>query len=118
MMTEEEIEAGRSANGGFTKAQLLMWGVPYPPPKGWKQTLMSGGSFEEREEEIETPSPIRPDMDAHDLLREVVTAVVNAGYASDLYDHPDVLAYFGAQIPPDMPPYQMGFFDPEPEVAS
>jgi len=29
-MTLEEIEAGRSEKGGFTKAQLAKWGVPWP----------------------------------------------------------------------------------------
>lgn len=42
-MTEEEIEKGRSAKGGFTRKQLAKWGVSWPPPKGWKKALMSGG---------------------------------------------------------------------------
>ena len=38
--TEEEIEAGRTAKGGFSREQLEKWGVPWPPPKGWKKRLM------------------------------------------------------------------------------
>lgn len=34
-----------------------------------------------------------------ELLRQVVLAVVEAGQAAILYEFPQVLAYFGAQIP-------------------
>lgn len=40
MVTKAEIEAGKSAAGGWTRAQLAKWGVPWPPPKGWKKRLM------------------------------------------------------------------------------
>ncbi|MEJ7648701.1 MAG: hypothetical protein WKF57_06680 [Nakamurella sp.] len=35
----EEIEAGRTPAGGFTRAQAAAWGVPWPLPKGWKKDL-------------------------------------------------------------------------------
>ena len=35
----EEVEAGRTAKGGFTRAQLTAWGVAWPPPKGWLSAL-------------------------------------------------------------------------------
>ena len=38
-ITEAEIEAGRSPAGGWTRAQLAEWGVPWPPPKGWRRRL-------------------------------------------------------------------------------
>ena len=38
----EEVEAGRSPAGGFTKKQLASWGVPWPPPAGWLHALMRG----------------------------------------------------------------------------
>lgn len=38
-MTRQEIEAHQTAKGGYTKAQLAEWGVPWPPPKGWKAAL-------------------------------------------------------------------------------
>jgi len=38
-LTLEQIEAGRSPAGGWTKATLAAWGVPWPPPKGWLQRL-------------------------------------------------------------------------------
>ncbi len=39
MPTLQEIEAKKTANGGWTRARLAEWGVPWPPPKGWKKTL-------------------------------------------------------------------------------
>ena len=92
-MTAEEIEAGRSEKGGFTKAQLASWGIPWPPPPGWKERLMQDGPSEPLK------SPIRPDHCPHELLRKVVLAVVEKGHASDFYEFPDVLEYFGAQLP-------------------
>jgi hypothetical protein len=38
-MTREEIEAARTPKGGWTKSQLAEWGVPWPPPKGWRAKL-------------------------------------------------------------------------------
>ncbi|MET9402333.1 sigma factor-like helix-turn-helix DNA-binding protein [Kitasatospora sp. NPDC002965] len=37
--TPEEIEAARTPAGGWRRSQLAAWGVPWPPPKGWKQRL-------------------------------------------------------------------------------
>jgi hypothetical protein len=41
-LTEDKIEAGRSPKGGWTRAQLASWGVPWPPPHGWRKRLTSG----------------------------------------------------------------------------
>jgi hypothetical protein len=45
-LTPEEVEAGRSPAGGFTREQLAKWNVPWPPPAGWLQALLrdEGGS--------------------------------------------------------------------------
>jgi predicted RNA polymerase sigma factor len=42
MPSKEEIEAVRTPKGGWTKAQLAEWGVPWPPPRGWKKRLEAG----------------------------------------------------------------------------
>ena len=97
-ISADELEAGKSPAGGYTKSQLAKWGVPWPPPKGWKEALLSG----ERMEREMQPSVASPTMDANELLRKVVAAVVERGHASDLYGFPDVLAYFGAQVPEDI----------------
>jgi len=44
----DEIEKARTSNGGWTKKQLAEWGVPWPPPKGWKATLTQSKSCEAR----------------------------------------------------------------------
>lgn len=41
MITLKEIEAAKTPAGGWTKKQLAEWGVPWPPPKGWKEALTS-----------------------------------------------------------------------------
>lgn len=106
-LTEEEIEAGKSPKGGFTKQQLAKWGVPWPAPKGWRKRLLglaqpSGPNpyaaayfARKREQEEYTAEELR------DMLRKVVSAIVGNGHASDIYGFPDVLGYFGAQIPDD-----------------
>lgn len=38
--TSAEIEAARTPAGGWTREQLAAWGVPWPPPKGWKRALI------------------------------------------------------------------------------
>jgi hypothetical protein len=38
-VTSAEIEAAQTPNGGWTRAQLAVWGVPWPPPRGWKKRL-------------------------------------------------------------------------------
>lgn len=41
-ISAEEIEAARTPHGGFTKKTLAGWGVPWPPPSGWKKNLIAG----------------------------------------------------------------------------
>ncbi|MGH3974674.1 MAG: hypothetical protein ACRDS9_15290 [Pseudonocardiaceae bacterium] len=40
--TAEEIDAARTAKGGWTREILAQWGVPWPPPKGWKTKAVAG----------------------------------------------------------------------------
>lgn len=49
-MKKQDIEAGMSPNGGFTRAQLAKWGVPWPPPKGWRKRLEAQGEKEQAHE--------------------------------------------------------------------
>lgn len=41
LVTRDELEKARTANGGYSRRQLEEWGVPWPPPKGWKQVLLT-----------------------------------------------------------------------------
>jgi hypothetical protein len=45
--SEAEIEAGRTPAGGYDRATLASWGVPWPPPKNWKKKLIAGQTFTE-----------------------------------------------------------------------
>lgn len=41
-ITRAEIEAKRTPKGGWTRKQLAEWGVPWPPPSGWRKQLEGG----------------------------------------------------------------------------
>lgn len=41
MPTEREIEAARTEKGGWTRETLKAWGVPWPPPTGWRKRLIA-----------------------------------------------------------------------------
>jgi hypothetical protein len=43
VITEEFLALGRSTAGGWTKAQLALLGVPWPPIAGWKATILGQG---------------------------------------------------------------------------
>ncbi len=36
----ELIQLASTRNGGFTRAQLEVFGIPWPPPRGWKRGLV------------------------------------------------------------------------------
>jgi len=39
--TRKKIMAARKPKDGWTEAQLIEWGVSWPPPKGWLEGLNS-----------------------------------------------------------------------------
>ena len=86
-MTEADIEAGRSAKGGFTRQQLKEWGVPWPPPKGWKKALMCG----------KDPANLESKADPAKLLRKVVLAIIESGNFEIIKDMNDVHAFFNCK---------------------
>lgn len=43
-LTKEEIDAAKTAKGGWTRKTLAAWGVSWPPPKGWKARLLQEGA--------------------------------------------------------------------------
>lgn len=44
MPTKREIESSTTPRGGWTKEQLAKWGIPWPPPRGWKKKLEDEGA--------------------------------------------------------------------------
>ena len=73
-LTNEIIEAGKSLNGGWSRAQFLCLGVAWPPRRGWKRVLI-GRKFHEvvidtflslRDVHLtETPDTEEAAMDSH-----------------------------------------------------
>lgn len=104
-ISEEEIEAGKSSKGGFTRATLAKWGVPWPPRAGWREALVAGepipgapaGNFA-------SPSTIRKrpdgtDIDPAVLLHQVVMEIITAGHGDLLNEIEDLHDYLGSRIP-------------------
>jgi hypothetical protein len=59
LVTANEIEAARTPNGGWTKATLAQWGVPWPPSKGWKQRLLAQVDTHAERRDVEQARPAR-----------------------------------------------------------
>lgn len=38
-ITHEWVKQNMTKNGGYTRSQLELIGVPWPPPKGWKRRV-------------------------------------------------------------------------------
>ena len=38
-LTHEQIARAATSAGGYTREQLAEWGIPWPPPRGWKRGL-------------------------------------------------------------------------------
>lgn len=47
-LTPEEIDAKRSPRGGWTRETLAGWGIPWPPPTGWRRALIAGAPIPTR----------------------------------------------------------------------
>jgi hypothetical protein len=60
----DKIESLRSPAGAWTRASLAQLGVPWPPPRGWRQALIHGRPIPERapkrRSSSEIPLPILP----------------------------------------------------------
>lgn len=39
-LTEADIAAARTPRGGWTRDTLAAWGIPWPPPEGWRRKLV------------------------------------------------------------------------------
>ncbi len=39
----QRVKDGVSPRGGYTRTQLAEWGVPWPPPRGWRRQLERHG---------------------------------------------------------------------------
>lgn len=41
-LTRAQIDDAKSPHGGWSRETLAGWGVPWPPPKGWRRALEAG----------------------------------------------------------------------------
>lgn len=55
MPSAAEIEAAKTPRGGWARAQLAEWGVPWPPPKGWRRRLIAEDARENESAAIAQP---------------------------------------------------------------
>lgn len=47
-LTANQILEKQTERGGYTRATLAEWGVPWPPTKGWKKALLEGKTVRHR----------------------------------------------------------------------
>lgn len=45
----DEVTAAQTPGGGWARKQLAEWGVPWPPPQGWRKHLADKWSGKEVE---------------------------------------------------------------------
>jgi hypothetical protein len=96
-LTESEIEGARTEKGGFTRATLASWGVPWPPPAGWKQALLGGYAVPGTGGAATSKRP--SECLESVLLRQVVMAVISAGRGDILSGLPELNSYYGCELP-------------------
>lgn len=51
-LTREFLERGRTAQGGFTRGQLRLLGVAWPPPPKWMEDLEGKKVSEQKAEQF------------------------------------------------------------------
>jgi hypothetical protein len=53
----EAIDRSHSPSGGLTRITLAGWGVPWPPPRGWRENIVINGIYVE-ESRRDTPTDL------------------------------------------------------------
>ncbi|QKV93905.1 hypothetical protein HUT19_20840 [Streptomyces sp. NA02950] len=59
----DEVTAAQTPKGGWTKRQLAEWGVPWPPPQGWRKHLEAKWRGEDVPPLENPETPEIPDQD-------------------------------------------------------
>lgn len=54
--TADDIETAKTPRGGWSRETLAAWGVPWPPPSGWRRRLEHGDDFLEVSQRPEIPA--------------------------------------------------------------
>ena len=98
-VSEAEIESAKTPKGAWTRHTLAGWGVPWPPPRGWKAALIAGVPIEQGAAlKDSVRESVKESLEAK-LLHQVVMALINAGKGDFLNELPEVSAYFGCRVP-------------------
>jgi hypothetical protein len=98
--TVEELDAAKSAKGAWDRATLAAWGVPWPPPLGWKQMLIDGAPIPLPGKDGVPATAQRPsDCPEAKLLHQVVMSVIEAGHGDVLKSIHGLNAYYGFDLP-------------------
>ena len=92
-LSNEEIEAGRTERGGFTRETLASWGISWPPPHNWKKALLAGEQIEVLEPES------HPDSIEAELLHEIIMALIETGNGHLLASIENANKFYGCNIP-------------------
>lgn len=92
-LTLEQIEAGKSLKGGWTAKTLASWGVPWPPPKGWKEALLTGSAMPEAQikEEVERTPEV--------MLDDLVITLISMGKGDIVTGIEGLTDYYGGRVP-------------------
>jgi hypothetical protein len=77
-VAREEIWAARSPDGKFSREQLSVWGVPWPPPRGWIQAISRQGWRPKVRPEVESKPEAGPDPYADTMLAAAKALAVSA----------------------------------------
>jgi hypothetical protein len=70
--TSDIIDALRTPAGGFTRRALASIGVPWPPPKGWRQNLIRDNALADRSNVVYFPRNEvegKPEEDTYQLVK-------------------------------------------------
>ena len=97
-ITSTQIQAGRSAKGGWSRSTLTSWGVPWPPPKGWQEMLLSG---QFQPDPWTKPVPLRKEIFQKGLkLNPTKPEVMLHGALLSAFQHHRASVMFQELIPP------------------
>lgn len=99
-ISAEEINAAKTIKGGWDRATLAAWGVPWPPPMGWRQMLIDGTPIPQPGSDGASTTFSRPSACPEaKLLHTVVMAVIGAGYGDILKGVDALNAYYDSPLP-------------------
>lgn len=101
-LTAEQIDAAKSPKGGWTRATLAQWGVPWPPPSGWRKALIAGAAIGEVVPQTDRPQgrfSDMPETDARAVLHTLVLTVINHGHGHILDEVEGLRPFFGGALP-------------------